>query len=1166
MSIDRVAETAADQLIGREHPAALLRAEISRAIGSHGGLVLVTGEAGIGKTTLVTSAAREARRQGALVVGGACWGSGSAPGYWPWTQVVRALRRGAEPGEWAAAEHAAGADLTALLNDPPPPQPPSPHAVSPHAVSPPLVSPPLASPPDVPFPGREEGGGRGGADGAFRVYDAVTSALVALAQRRPVVVVIDDLHVADPASLRLLEFAAQQTWFERLLLIGTYRDTEVESTDHPLRDLLSPLVARATTIALTGLDRAGVAALLARTAGQAPPPGLVAEVHARTGGNPFFVEQTARLWRGGGSADAIAPGVRDALLRRLSLLPPPVAELLPAAAVLGREFHRQVLAAAVAAPVPHVDRLLEQAVVARLVVAKGGGVFAFAHDLVRETLYDSLADPRPLHAAVVAALDRAPGLAGKVLPGDLARHAHLAGERVAPARAVEILLAAARDARGRMAGEEQLGHLRRAYETSAAADPRTRVAVALDLGRELHHSGEPEEARQMFERAAAVAAGLDDPEPRARVALTFHSYAPGPAALELLRAAHVRLVGHPVPDERLALDLVIHLARLARQGGDDDALVFSLWAHHDIIWGPGTARERVALTGELVALARRTSDSELEHFARALRWVALIEAGDAGYLDQFQEYAARGRRSEQPHLELTAAVDGSILAALAGRFATAESLLDGIHFDQRHEHFVFMLQHHRWAMAWLRGRVAEQAEIVERLRGGPHPGVGLLEALTALQAGDVELALRRHADGEPAERMWHPLWLRFLAELGAATGDPELCAAAREAMAPHRGQWVVSLLGWDISGPYDLWLALVDAAEERWDAAVAGFTAARRSADRLQARPWSVLARAHLAETLLARRAPGDAATATALVAEVRREATELDMRQVLEWFPLPPTAHPPPGTPPREEPAAPAPPTTRDGSATSAAAVGHPGRDGPATSAPTTAGPARDGSLAPAAAVGRPGRDGAASFAPITGAPTQDGSVAGGAGGRGAEFRREGAVWALVFAGRAVHVPDAKGLRDLHLLLSRPGEDVPAVRLLAPEGGEVVVAARRMGGDALLDQEARSRYQRHLARLDEEIDRAVELGDDRRAAAYDRERAALLAELRAAAGLGGRGRRLGDEAERARKTVTARIRDVLRKLDRAHPELAAHLRAAVSTGSTCRYQPPAPGEPAWRL
>jgi uncharacterized membrane protein YccC len=139
-----------------------------------------------------------------------------------------------------------------------------------------------------------------------------------------------------------------------------------------------------------------------------------------------------------------------------------------------------------------------------------------------------------------------------------------------------------------------------------------------------------------------------------------------------------------------------------------------------------------------------------------------------------------------------------------------------------------------------------------------------------------------------------------------------------------------------------------------------------------------------------------------------------------------------------------------------------------------------------------------------------------------------------------------------------------PVVELLDPAAGPELVAARRMGGDPILDEEAKARYRRRLTELDEAIDQADGRGDDRRAADLDQERAALLDQLRAAAGLAGRTRRLGDEAERARKTVGARIRHTLRRLDRRHPELAAHLRGAVSTGATCRY---APAEPvAWRL
>ncbi|WP_048876744.1 ATP-binding protein, partial [Saccharomonospora saliphila] len=364
---------APDALIGRAHPAELLRAQIARAADSHGGLVLVTGEAGIGKTALVSSVADEARRQAALVLGGSCWDSDNAPGYWPWVQVVRGLRRAATAQEWAAIARDSADELAILLGESAPTE---------------QVD-------------------------AFALHDAVTGALAAVARTRPVVVILDDLHWADPASLRLLEFAARHTWFERVLLVGTYRDVEVEAADHTLAPFILPLLGTATVLTLTGLDRGEVAALIARTVGTEPDADLVAEIHRRTGGNPFFVEQTARLWQGSGTAGAIAPGVRDAVRRRLALLPDAVTDLLSDAAVLGKEFHRQVLAAAVSAPAAQVDRLLERATAARLVLVRGDGVFAFAHDLVRETLYDALDETtrRRGHAAAARALDRAPALA-----------------------------------------------------------------------------------------------------------------------------------------------------------------------------------------------------------------------------------------------------------------------------------------------------------------------------------------------------------------------------------------------------------------------------------------------------------------------------------------------------------------------------------------------------------------------------------------------------------------------------------------------------------------------------------------------------------------------------------------------------------------------------------
>jgi tetratricopeptide (TPR) repeat protein len=1043
-----------ETLIGRNHPAATLRAEIARAGDSHGGLVLVTGEAGIGKTTLVTDAMTQARHAGALVVSGACWDSDSAPGYWPWTQVIRALRRAVGEPRWQSVLQAAGPGLAVLLGE---------------ATT-------------------GDDAGPDGADSEFRLFDAVTTAIVSVSQQRPLVVVLDDLHWADAASLRLLEFAAQHTWFERVLLVGTYRDVEIEAAGHPLRPLVGPLIAKATTVTLTGLDAAGVAELMTRTAGTAPDPSLVAEVHRRTGGNPFFVEQTARLWHSGGSVTAIAPGVRDALSRRLSMLPPPVSELLTAASVLGREFQRQVLAATVAEPAAVVDRMLDQAAAARLVTVLGAGRFSFAHDLVRETLYSTLDEQarQSLHAAVVRTIDRAPALAEHVLPADLARHAYLAGPRLDPRLAVDILLAAAADAGRRLANDESIGHYRRALEL--AQDPASRVRITVDLGRRLYHSGEADLTWQHFEEAVALAEQLDDPELSAWLALVvFRHGAGGDTHSELrhrlIETAHQQLIGGtPVGGsiDQLAQELIMRSEVRARTGHDDEALKFSLWARHDMAWGPGSAHEREALTAEMEEVGRRSADVDTEAVAASFRWVALVELGDPRYLEQVRSFVTIVGRDSSPRLRMSSIVDRLIIATMAGRFDEAESLLaelDTLEHTGPSE-FAYMGRHLAWALAIARGRFDEADEVLAGLTDTDHPYRSLALAITAVERGDAAVALRHlgAAEGElavdPYPRSATRLWLRLQAQLAAATGDPTLCARVREALTPYRGEWAVSLWGCDISGPLDLWLAQVDSAQRRWNDAVAGFAAAGDSADRMRARPWAVRARLGQARALTARGAPGDADTARQLLAEVRREATSLGMAQIIDQL----------------------------------------RPDSPASPAADTA----------------------------------------------YEFRRENATWRLGFGGEVAHMPDAKGLRDLHLLLSRPGVDIPAVELLDPQGGEIVVAAHRMGGDPILDDEAKARYKRRLAQLDSEIDRAAGHGDSHRLASLESERSALLDELRVAAGLAGRTRRLGDAAERARKTVTARIRDTLRRLDQVHPALAEHLRATVSTGATCRYSPPA--------
>ncbi|MGN9808210.1 ATP-binding protein [Micromonospora sp. BQ11] len=1088
-----------EALIGREHPAALLRAEVDRVLDSHGGLVLVTGEPGIGKTTLVTAAADEARRRGALVLGAACWDSDNAPGYWPWVQAVRGLRRSAD--DWAVAREVAEPALAMLLGE----------ATGPAGDSSGVDGRPTEKNPPGVDDKREAAGVNAEATAddaardAFALYDAVTTALVAVSQRRPVVVVLDDLHWADPASVRLLRFAAQHTWFERLLLLGTYRDAEVEVADHPLAPLLVPLTAKATTVTLTGMSRDEVSALVFRTAGREADEDVIDEMHRRTGGNPFFVEQAARLWRTGGSVDQVAPGVREVVRQRLAQLPAPVVDTLTAAAVLGREFHRGLLAASVGRPPAQVNRDLNRAVAARLVLDHGAGRSAFVHDLVRETLYDGLpaADRRARHAAVVRAVDGSAALAVHLVPADLARHAWLGVPDLPPERAADLLVVAAREAGRRMALEESAEHLRRAY--TVAVDPAQRVRIMVELAGLLHHAGRREEAGPLLAEAEPLALALDDPAVLARVALTVHRHHWTPAgatdrAEGMLREAHRRLVG--VPDEVPSLpavvtDLVTVTERLARRGADDEALTFSLWTLHDTTWGMGTAGERAAITAEIRDVARRAGDEETVLWATSLRWVALLELGDPGYLAEWTAFVRGAEESGAVRHRMAGAIDGGIIAAFRGDFAAAGTSIDELgDLDEWPEgEHGFLGKHVRWSWLLLQGRFAEVDALLDGLSAEDYPYLALLRGITAVERGDHAEALRLVGEIEAAgvayPRPVSPLWLRLAAQVAAATGEPGRGDRVREELAAYRGQWLVALFGCELSGPVDHWLAVVDAAGRRWDEAVDGFSAARDAAERMGSRPWSVLARAGLVEALTGRDGPGDRAEAAAIRAEVLREARELGMAQVRA-------------------------------------------RSGDTGPAPTA-----DAAPPPAAAVG----------------PASPPAYA---------FRRDGPVWELAWDGTVVHLPDAKGLHDLRLLVSRPGVDVPAVELLDPAAGPELVAARRLGGDPVLDDEAKARYRRHLDRLDDEIDRAAERGDRRRVDALDAERAALLRELRAAAGLAGRTRRLGDESERARKAVTGRIRDTLRRIDARHPALAAHLRDSVSTGSSCRYQPAAPVP--WRL
>jgi hypothetical protein len=178
----------------------------------------------------------------------------------------------------------------------------------------------------------------------------------------------------------------------------------------------------------------------------------------------------------------------------------------------------------------------------------------------------------------------------------------------------------------------------------------------------------------------------------------------------------------------------------------------------------------------------------------------------------------------------------------------------------------------------------------------------------------------------------------------------------------------------------------------------------------------------------------------------------------------------------------------------------------------------------------------------------------------RGARLERRGDMWEASYHGRSAYLRDSKGMRDLATLLARPGADVPALDLA---GGGRPVVADRPADQPILDATALAAYRRRLAELDDVLAAAragSDLGGQQRAGD---EREVLLAEIRRATRPDGRARRLGPTAaERARKAVTARIRDAIHRIGAVLPELATHLDRTVRTGTSCRYDPGPPASP----
>jgi DNA-binding SARP family transcriptional activator/tetratricopeptide (TPR) repeat protein len=818
-------------------------------------LVLVAGEPGIGKTALALRfAAREAQAAGATVALGRC-SEEPLTAYEPFAEVVR---------------HAGG-ELEALL-----------------------------------------GAGAPDAGARHRLFDAVDSVLSGLA---PLVLLLDDLQWADRPTLLLLAFILSSTRPGALLAIGTYREAEL-GRHSALIGALAQLRRDGSVerIGLRGLERSDVAALARARLGAAAPPGVAEAVHERTGGNAFFVEEVLR-----GLAedvrDPVPESVRQAVGARLARLDEPAEQLVALAAVLGLHVEIGVLEAVADLPPAAAEAALDELVRAHLLRPSAGSAHAveFPHALVREAVYAELNALRRarLHRRCAEALI---GLSEERHLEEIAHHLYEAAGPADAARAVGYLARAGERALAMLAYEEAAGFLARALEAHGAGDPSREGALLVARGDALLRAGDARTAGECFRAAAAIArrigeaallaaaalgrAGLGvaiiDVGPE-RVALLEEALAAvgaGDASLrsQLLARLAVELYYAPSRDrsEALSADAVA----AARATGDPRTLAGALNARHVALWRPDRLEERLRTADEMIAVAGRAGDAQLELQGRNWRVADLFERGD---MDAWRAEVERHR-----HL-----AERLRLPEFAW-YATLWDAVDALHAGRRDD----------------AAALTEQARAAGERAGDRNTGLfvgmlGFLDALQRAEYADVDLDfVREKIANSPAGMSYRCSYAWVLAEVGetagareqlaivsadgfarlhfdanwptslgecagaaVALGDRPAAARLYELLAPYAGRPLTAGRAILSLGAVDRQLGDLAALLGRPDDAVRHYEAAVRLNDAMGMAPWAVHARFGLAAALAARGEPSRALRDEALAGAAALGLTGLSRR-----------------------------------------------------------------------------------------------------------------------------------------------------------------------------------------------------------------------------------------------------------------------------------------------
>jgi DNA-binding SARP family transcriptional activator/class 3 adenylate cyclase len=894
---------ASDVFVGRQGEIDVLAGLWKRAVDGSLRSALLAGEPGIGKTRMAAELARRAHAEGAAVLFGRC-DEGLGVPFQPFAEALRSYIQACPPAELAAQAGQRAGELARLVPE--------------------LGERLLGARPTITGDPEEE---------RDRLFDSVASLLSGASRARPVLLVLDDLQWAARPTLLLLRHLLRWREPMRLLLLGTYRDTELDRA-HPLAQVLADLRREPVQIErlrLHGLDADAVSAYVAATGGQAPDAHTVEfsrTLYESTEGNPFFIGEVLRhlvesgLVRGENGrwvataeiADVGLPeGVKDVIGRRLSRLSEAANRALAVASVVGPTFSLPVLERVDVGGSP--DELLdalEEALRAGLISETGPSSYSFAHALIRQTLYAELTSTRRarLHRRIGEAIEQASGAERQVEA--LAHHFAEAALDGQIAKAADYALEAGRRALDRLDPEEAVARLERGIELldlEPTADHARQADLLLAIAQARSELLDMEGNHAAALAAAAAARAIGSAERLARAALVYWPPAgtgvDDPTLPELLEQA-LEAVGddHPTLWVLLTTRLTFYRAyplgqgfervgeaeralALARQTGNDEALAAALRLTIRVLYGTTRVAEQVSLADELLMIGRRTGEQRSELLALAFRSNAHIQLADrAGYEADLEVLRHRAAAVGTRRANYILAVTQALQALMEGRFVAVRHLSEqalafgGLQTDRLAGHPARITR-----LYWERGRLEEAVDTSRewalRIRG--HPIARVSTARLQAELGDHESA-RRVLDelvaddlaAVPRDLHW-PCVLADLAALCTHVRETERAGLLFEHLQPYSGQ--VLLMGGHLCvGAADRFLGMLAQTLGRVDDALGHYATALDLEQRLHAAPLTARTRYWWARTLRARGTATDDEHATRLLEAALTAADELGM------------------------------------------------------------------------------------------------------------------------------------------------------------------------------------------------------------------------------------------------------------------------------------------------